>query len=50
MIAWWDDGPQFDELRDIELKDINYILEEYDGEVDIEISDHMFEQGIAEPI
>jgi len=38
-IAWWDDGPESDELRDITLDDINYILRELDGYVDIEIED-----------
>jgi hypothetical protein len=38
-IAWWDDGPESDELRDITLDDINYILRELDGCVDVEIED-----------
>lgn len=38
QIGWWDDGPQSDDLRDIELKDINLVLSEYDGELDIEMS------------
>lgn len=38
QIGWWDDGPQSDDLRDIELKDINLVLSEYDGELDIEVS------------
>jgi len=39
-IGWWDDGPESDELRDITLKDINLILTEYDGEIDIEVDDY----------
>lgn len=40
QIGWWDDDP-FDDsedavLRDIELKDFNYILQEEDGYIDIE--------------
>lgn len=36
-IGWWDDGDDDnDELRDITLEDINYILRELDGYVDIE--------------
>ena len=35
-IAWWDDGDNTDEYRDITLDDINYILRELDGYVDIE--------------
>lgn len=38
-IGWWDDGPDNDELRDIELKDINFLLDEYDGFVDVEIDE-----------
>lgn len=36
QIGWWDDGEDSDELRDITLDDINYILRELDGYVDIE--------------
>jgi len=50
LIGWWDDGPDTDNLRDIEIKDFNYILENYDGNVDIEVKDDMFDQGIAEPV
>lgn len=35
-IGWWDDGDDTDELRDVTLDDINYILRELDGYVDIE--------------
>lgn len=38
-IGWWDDGPETDELRDITLDDINYLLRELDGYVEIEIDD-----------
>ena len=50
QIGWIDDGPGTDELRDIEIKDINIILEDYDGELEIEIEDAAFEHGIATPI
>lgn len=56
-IGWWDEEPDavYEEgeegnLRDIELKDFNYVLENYDGNIDIQVVDHMFEQGIVEPI
>jgi hypothetical protein len=39
-IGWWDEGESVDEYRDITLEDINYILRENDGEVDIEIDEH----------
>lgn len=35
-IGWWDDGDNSDEYRDITLNDINYILKELDGYVDVE--------------
>lgn len=36
QIGWWDDGDDSDEYRDVTLEDINYILRELDGYVDIE--------------
>lgn len=41
-IGWWDDGPDFDELRDIELRDVNLIISEFDGYVDVEIDEYDF--------
>jgi len=38
-IGWWDDGEYTDELRDITLNDINYLLRELDGYIDIEIDE-----------
>jgi hypothetical protein len=35
-IGWWDEGEHTDELRGITLDDINYILRELDGYVDVE--------------
>jgi len=35
-IGWWDDGEHTDELRDITLDDINYLLREFEGYVDID--------------
>ena len=49
-IGWWDDGPGTDELRDIELKDINLVLSDYDSEVEIEVEDVAFEDGIIVPV
>jgi hypothetical protein len=39
QIGWWDEDPNSDEMRDIELKDINTILSDYDSEIEIEIDD-----------
>ena len=41
-IGWWDEGDDVDELRDVELKDINLIINEYDGFVDVEIDEWDF--------
>jgi len=38
-IAWWDEGEHVDELREITLYDINYILREFDGYVNVEFDD-----------
>ena len=45
QIGWWDEDPSFDEMRDIELKDINMILCDYDGEIEIEVDIHEDELG-----
>ena len=44
--AWWDEGQHTDELREISLDDINYILRECDGYIDIEISDETEHPGV----
>ena len=38
-IGWWDEGDHVDELRDVELSDINFLLTEWDGYVDVEIDE-----------
>ena len=43
-IGWWDDGDDSDEYRDVTLEDINYILRELDGYVDIEYDE---DEGIV---
>lgn len=35
-IGWWDDGEDTDELRELTLNDINYLLSEFDGYINIE--------------
>jgi hypothetical protein len=42
-IGWWDEGNHVDELRDIELADINFILSEWDGFVDVEIDENDYD-------
>jgi len=38
-IGWWDEGDDCDELRDITLKDINLILQEWEGCLVIELNE-----------
>ena len=38
-IGWWDEGEDSDEYREVTLDDINYLLREFDGYVDIEFDD-----------
>lgn len=38
-IGWWDDGDDSDEYRDVTLDDINYLLKELEGYVDIDIDE-----------
>lgn len=39
QIGWWDDGDESDEYREVTLDDINFLLRECDGYVDIEFDD-----------
>jgi hypothetical protein len=39
-IGWWDDGDDSDEYRNITLDDINYLLRELDGYVDIQVDEY----------
>lgn len=39
-IGWWDEGNDSDEYRNITLDDINYLLRELDGYVDIEVDEY----------
>ena len=45
-LGWWDEGQHTDELREISLDDINFILRECDGYIDIEISDETEDPGV----
>jgi len=43
-IGWMDEGDDVDELRPISLEDINYILNEYDGWIELEIIEEYFDE------
>lgn len=52
QIGWWDDEPwdadeddEDGEVRDVELKDFNYVLQEDDGYLDIEVNHVVNEDG-----
>lgn len=47
-IGWWDEGEHTDELRDISIEDINTILREHDGYLDIELDDDTLEASLYE--
>jgi hypothetical protein len=40
QIGWWDEGSHTDELRDITLNEINFLLRECDGTVEIEVEEY----------
>jgi hypothetical protein len=46
QLGWWDEGQHTDELREISLDDINFILRECDGYIDMEISDETEDPGV----
>lgn len=46
-IGWWDEGEHTDELREVTLDDINYIIRELEGYVDIQIDD---EEDFVDPV
>lgn len=37
QIGWWDDGPDYDELRDVAIEDFNGIINTYEGRVDVQL-------------
>lgn len=50
QIGWFDPSEESDEYRDIELKDINLILQEHEGHVEIEIEEVAYQYGGINPI
>ena len=43
-IGWLDEGEDVDELREVTLDDINYILNECEGFLEIQIEEDMFDE------
>lgn len=39
QLAWWDEGEHTDELRDMTIVDLNHILTDWDGYVEIEMDE-----------
>jgi len=53
QIGWWDEGDHTDDLRDITVIDMNRILKEHQGKIEIDISNEAYQinqiiPGIAE--
>lgn len=45
QIGWWDEGPQSDELRDVTKDDLNRVVLEEDGIIQLEVSIHQAPDG-----
>ena len=43
-IGWIDEGEDVDELREVTLDDINYIINEYGGWIEIQIVEEFFDE------
>ena len=43
-IGWIDDGDDVDELREITLEDINIIVNDYQGELEIEVIEEFYDE------
>lgn len=43
QIGWWDEGEHTDDLRDITLTDLNRILKEQQGNIEIDISNDAYQ-------
>jgi len=57
LIGWWDEEPdavyEEDEeglLRDITVTEYNYLLENFEGNIDIQVDEAEFKKGIVKPI
>lgn len=50
QIGWWDEGKHTDELRDITLTDINRVIKEQQGNIEIEISSDAYQIAQVVPI
>jgi hypothetical protein len=46
-IGWFDEGEHTEELRPISLEDINIIINEYEGWLDIEIYESFYDEEIS---
>lgn len=44
-IGWWDEGEHTDDLYDVTIKELNNIIELYDGDVNVEVEEFPDERG-----
>ena len=49
QIGWFDIGEDSDELHDITLKEVNIIINQYEGNLKINITDHLYDLDIVIP-
>lgn len=48
-IGWFDEGEDSDELHDISLEEINIIINQYEGNLLIDIIESLYEVGVVTP-
>jgi hypothetical protein len=49
-IGWWDAGDVTDELINITIQELNFIMREFDGLLELLVDEDELEQGYIEPI
>jgi hypothetical protein len=50
QIGWFDEGEESDELYDISLEEINIIINDYEGNLMIEIEEYFYDKDIIVPV
>lgn len=49
QIGWFDEGEESDELYDISLEEINIIINDYEGNLMIDVVEHFYDKDIIVP-
>lgn len=50
QIGWFDEGEESDELYDISLEEINIIINDYEGNLMVEIKEYFYDKDIIVPL